>query len=248
MDFEELTQQWISGENVYGSGCQLVGTTPSSIFEMSFANKRDGFLRAVLKDGSKESPEFVMEPWTTTDLPTDEQTQFSSIKQRTISVKVLGSGLAFFLKKEGPKTSYSEVTQTAFFGAGLTIRNSIHSVHGISILYMPYAQISNIWLCLATDSLTIYSVSKVAAGTMINRFTIKQLAPSNESEEESKVALCINANIVTDKKCPCSPLVKSKWLKFYQSHFESVEYLMFCIYAQLVSPNKIYAHNILVDI
>ena len=32
IDFEELTNHWSSGDNVYGSGAQLDNTTPSQIF------------------------------------------------------------------------------------------------------------------------------------------------------------------------------------------------------------------------
>jgi len=177
MDFENLTQQWSSMDNVYGSGCQLVGTSPSSIFETSFANQQDHFLVAPNESCSK-SPELIIDSWS--DQPTDHQTKFFAIKKRTICVESLGSSFAFFLKKEGKKTS--RVTQTAFFG---------------------------------TDSLTIYSVSKISGRnkedhhTLINRMTIK-------SQSENKVALSINVNCHQ-----CKAMVKSKWLKFYQSHFKS---------------------------
>jgi len=75
------------------------------------------------------------------------------------------------------------------------------------------------------DSVIIYSVAQTKVEKqasdhlIIDRWTIKNMI---NAEKERKVAVTINANILWKKyQSPTAAIIKSKWLRFYQSRFET---------------------------
>ena len=118
INFDELTNKWSSGENVYGSGCQLTDTSPQQIFKLAFDHTIVGkkFFDELIKNNQSSSNQSSSNSSDTTyklsqwiNKPTSKP--YTSIKQRKISIKSTESGLAFFLRKN----ITTHITQTAFF-------------------------------------------------------------------------------------------------------------------------------------
>ena len=112
IDFEELTNHWSSGDNVYGSGAQLNNTTPSQVFELAFSDKpiAKQFLDELIKNKGSSTNDTTCsaKPWKDKLLSSKE---FDTIKQRTLCAKATETGLTFFSRK----TIITNINQTAFF-------------------------------------------------------------------------------------------------------------------------------------
>lgn len=113
-DFDELTEKWSSGDNVYGSGCQINATAPNIIYKLAFSDESTQFFDELVKDNEESStePQYKISPWT--EKENVSKSDFTAIKQRKLSIKATESGIAFFLRKN----ITTNFTQTAFFKDG----------------------------------------------------------------------------------------------------------------------------------
>jgi len=190
-NFDELTQHWSSGDNVYGSGCQINATTPRTIFDIAFSNESTKFFNELIKNEAASSnsnePQYTISPWIDAMAP---NSRFSTIKQRKVTMRETESGIAFFLRKN----ITTNITQTAFFDQ---------------------------------ESVIIYSVaqskteSKESDHIIIDRWTIKNMQCAENENEGQKVSVMINVNVIWKTyQSPTATIIKSKWLRFYQSRFE----------------------------
>lgn len=128
INFEELTDHWSSGDNVYGSGCQLSNTSPLQIFELAFSDKpiAKQFLDELIKNKqSSTSPDTTYTSSSWKDKSSlSSSNEHDIIKQRKLCIEAIESG--FFSRK----VITSNINQTAFFtptkGTYVYFRCSIH--------------------------------------------------------------------------------------------------------------------------
>jgi len=191
-NFEQLTNRWGSGDKVYEGSCQLTDTSPKQIFDLAFSGQSNKFFDELIKNKAS-SP-----------ASNDADYTISSWSNQPIVPKLQFTGiqqrkLIIKATENGiafflRKNITTNITQTVFFNQ---------------------------------DSIIIFSVaqtrteSKESDHMIIDRWTIK-FADKSQQNESKNVSVAIKANIIWKTyQSPTATIIKSKWLRFYQSRFET---------------------------